>query len=109
MADGSVDDETHDVYIATMGYLYPEDDNFYPPDLPIDEYLRYYASKFDSVLIRSTFYRTPRPDIYKNWVQSVRDNDAFKFMVCAPEKLTQRYHPFTTVKDIWNVFWYGPD
>jgi len=32
---------------------------FYPDGLPEREYLTYYATKFDTVEVDSTFYRTP--------------------------------------------------
>src|SRR5258708_12831 len=32
---------------------------FYPKGLPEREYLRYYATKFNTVEVDSTFYRTP--------------------------------------------------
>jgi uncharacterized protein YecE (DUF72 family) len=40
---------------------------FYPEGLPERDYLTYYATKFDTVEVDSTFYRTPSVSTVKAW------------------------------------------
>jgi len=40
---------------------------FYPDGLPEREYLTYYATKFDTVEVDSTFYRIPALSTVKGW------------------------------------------
>jgi uncharacterized protein YecE (DUF72 family) len=40
---------------------------FYPADLPHGEWLRYYASVFDTVEINNTFYRLPEASTFSAW------------------------------------------
>lgn len=40
---------------------------FYPDSLPEREYLTYYATKFDTVEVDSTFYRAPALTTVKGW------------------------------------------
>ena len=40
---------------------------FYPDGLPEREYLTYYATKFDTVEVDSTFYRSPALSTVKGW------------------------------------------
>lgn len=41
--------------------------SFYPDDLKPADYLTYYATKFDTVEVDSTFYRTPSPSTVRGW------------------------------------------
>jgi uncharacterized protein YecE (DUF72 family) len=43
--------------------------SFYPADLKPAEYLTYYATKFDTVEVDSTFYRTPSSSTVRGWHQ----------------------------------------
>jgi uncharacterized protein YecE (DUF72 family) len=49
---------------------------FYPERLPEREYLTYYATKFDTVEIDSTFYRIPSEKTVRGWDQ---DTQWFRF------------------------------
>jgi uncharacterized protein YecE (DUF72 family) len=40
---------------------------FYPEGLPEREYLTYYATKFDTVEVDSTFYRSPSLTTVQGW------------------------------------------
>ncbi len=45
-------------WVGTSGYSYKEwKGSFYPEDLPDREMLSYYAERFNSVEINSTFYK----------------------------------------------------
>jgi uncharacterized protein YecE (DUF72 family) len=41
--------------------------SFYPAGMPAAEYLSYYASKFDTVELDSTFYGTPALSTVQGW------------------------------------------
>jgi uncharacterized protein YecE (DUF72 family) len=59
---------------------------FYPEGLPEREYLTYYATKFDTVEIDSTFYRTPSMATVQGW----RDKtpNGFVFAAKVPQVIT---------------------
>ncbi len=59
---------------------------FYPRDTQAGDYLRLYASVFDSVEIDSTFYRTPSSYQVSNWKRVTGDN--FRFTAKFPKKIT---------------------
>lgn len=57
-----------DIHIGTSGYSY--DDwvgKFYPQGLPRDQWLSFYATKFDTVELNVTFYRTPNQKAFEGW------------------------------------------
>ena len=59
---------------------------FYPKGLPEREYLTHYATKFDTVEVDSTFYRTPSMATVQGW----RDKtpNGFAFAVKVPQVIT---------------------
>lgn len=59
---------------------------FYPEGLPEREYLAYYATKFDTVEVDSTFYRTPSMATVQGW----RDKtpNGFVFAAKVPQVIT---------------------
>jgi len=60
------------VYIGTSGWQYGNwKGEFYPTDLPAKDQLSFYASKFNSVEINSTFYHLPRTTTCENWARQV--------------------------------------
>jgi uncharacterized protein YecE (DUF72 family) len=59
---------------------------FYPPRLPKREYLRWYASKFDTLEIDSTFYATPAPTVTRRWFNETPSG--FTFALKAPRAIT---------------------
>ena len=40
---------------------------FYPEGLPADQWLRYYAERFDTVEINNTFYQLPDERTVREW------------------------------------------
>jgi uncharacterized protein YecE (DUF72 family) len=97
------------LYIATLGYVYPGDDgNFYPLGTQEREKLQYYASKFNSILIRTTFFGQPKTDTYADWIEVVDDNPEFKFIITAPKLLTHS-KSLEDVVSTWKFFWDGID
>jgi uncharacterized protein YecE (DUF72 family) len=59
---------------------------FYPEGLPEREYLTYYATKFDTVEIDSTFYRTPAASVVKGWY--AKTPPGFLFAAKIPQAIT---------------------
>jgi uncharacterized protein YecE (DUF72 family) len=50
-------------------YLHWRNGVFYPPRLPPRRWLEFYARRFDTVEVNSTFYRLPRETAVANWVR----------------------------------------
>src|SRR6266853_6583597 len=59
---------------------------FYPEGLPEREYLTYYASKFDTVEVDSTFYRSPTKATVQGWDK--KTPDGFVFAAKVPQVIT---------------------
>lgn len=59
---------------------------FFPAELTRPQYLRYYASQFNSVEVNTTFYGLPRPTTLLNWVESVPVG--FTFCLKFPRAIT---------------------
>src|ERR1039458_5283492 len=59
---------------------------FYPEGLPEREYLTYYATKFDTVEVDSTFYRTPALSTVKGW--DAKTPPGFLFTAKVPQIIT---------------------
>jgi uncharacterized protein YecE (DUF72 family) len=75
------------VWLGTSGFSYPEwRQKFYPGDLPQKEFLRYYASRLNSVEIDSTFYRMPNARTLQTWRDSTTEN--FRFALKASQRIT---------------------
>ena len=82
------------VHVGTSGWSYPSGRGtwngvFYPSRRPrgFDE-LAYYAERFDTVEVNSTFYRPPEPDATLKWLR--RTPPSFGFSVKLYQKFT---HP----------------
>ena len=59
---------------------------FYPDGLPEREYLTYYATRFDTVEVDSTFYRTPALTTVKGWYS--KTPEGFLFAAKIPQRIT---------------------
>ena len=59
---------------------------FYPTGLPEREYLTYYATKFDTVEVDSTFYRTPALTTVQGWYSKIPSG--FIFAAKVPQRIT---------------------
>ncbi len=58
----------HSIYIGTSGWSYKHWRNtFYPAELKVKDQFAYYASKFRTVEINSTFYGIPSDQTLNNW------------------------------------------
>ena len=77
------------VCVGTSGFSYKEWRGlFYPSDLPEKQMLSYYASRFSSVEIDSTFYRMPSLKTLEAWRDSTPAH--FRFAVKASQQITHR-------------------
>jgi uncharacterized protein YecE (DUF72 family) len=63
-------DRAHDLRIGCSGWNYAHWRNgvFYPPRCPSRLWLQFYARRFDTVEINTTFYRLPREASVARWV-----------------------------------------
>jgi hypothetical protein len=66
--------------------------SFYPTGMKSSDFLTYYATKFDTVEVDSTFYRTPAPAVVNGWERKTPDN--FIFAVNVPQVLIPRFRAF---------------
>jgi len=77
------------VWVGTSGFSYKEwKKNFYPADLPADQFLSHYATRLNGVEIDATFYRMPTPKSLENWRDSTPEN--FRFAIKASQQITHR-------------------
>jgi uncharacterized protein YecE (DUF72 family) len=55
-------------YIGTSGWVYRHWRGvFYPWHLPGEQWLRYYAARFDTVELNNSFYRLPSEGAFRRW------------------------------------------
>jgi len=74
-------------YIGTIGFAYTEWKKvFYPEDLPVRKYLRYYSRVFNAVEIDSTFYGIPKATAVERWALTAPDG--FKFCLKTPRSIS---------------------
>src|SRR3954466_5750555 len=52
-------------------------EEWYPPDLPARERLRWYAERFEAVEVNSTFYAGPSTRTVARWAQETPDDFTF--------------------------------
>jgi uncharacterized protein YecE (DUF72 family) len=73
--------------IGASGWTYKEwSSTFYPPKLPTNRWLEYYAEHFDTVEINGSFYRLPSAETFAAWKERAPEN--FIFAVKASRFLT---------------------
>jgi uncharacterized protein YecE (DUF72 family) len=66
------------VRVGCSGWQYADwRERFYPPRLPQREWLRFYASVFDTVEVNATFYRLAKPESVANWIEQTPDDFVF--------------------------------
>lgn len=77
-----------DARVGTSGYAFREwVGTVYPPDLPPQEQLAWYAQQLSTVEIASSFSRTPTPEQVSLWAQSVPPG--FRFSLKLPRRICQ--------------------
>lgn len=76
-----------DILIGTSGYDHPElKGTFYPGDLPRKDFLSYYATRFNSLELNSTFYSMPTVERMESFYQ--RSGGSLMFSIKANRLLT---------------------
>ena len=77
------------VRVGTSGFSYKEWKRlFYPAGLSDREFLPFYASRFTTVEIDSSFYRIPSPKTLELWKETTPET--FRFTLKAPQQITHR-------------------
>jgi uncharacterized protein YecE (DUF72 family) len=86
-----------------------EDGGFYPKGMKPADYLTYYATKFDTVEVDSTFYRTPSHKTVLGWYSKTPKH--FIFALKVPQEIThekclqdcdEEFKAFLTAADLLN-------
>lgn len=78
-------------FIGTSGWNYPHWEGlFYPEDWPKRRWLEYYATRFRTVEVNATFYRTFRDETYRAWRE--RAPEGFRYVLKAPRYITHRLY-----------------
>ncbi|HKM39563.1 MAG TPA: DUF72 domain-containing protein [bacterium] len=66
------------ILISTSGYYYNDWQGvFYPPDLPANRRLQYYAARFPFAEINATYYRQPVPQMFERMLSQTPANFGF--------------------------------
>jgi uncharacterized protein YecE (DUF72 family) len=87
LADAEGEGLSSRFFVGTMGWSYGFWKSvFYPEDLPSSKFLNFYAKKFNSVEVDSTFYRIPRETTIVDWQKQV--SERFVFSLKFPQKIT---------------------
>lgn len=73
------------IHLGTSGWKYDDWRGAFYPDKPVDE-LAFYARRFDTVEIDSTWYRTPARRVVESWRSRVPDG--FRFAAKVPREIT---------------------
>jgi len=74
-------------HLGTSGWSYPGwKERFYPPDLSPSDWLPFYARHFATVEINMTFYRFPKPETLRGWLE--RTPSHFSFTLKANRQIT---------------------
>ena len=75
------------LHIGTSGWSYKEwKGSFYPPKMPADEMLPYYAARFSTVEVNNSFYRIPSDRVLASWASQVPPE--FRFVMKASRRIT---------------------
>lgn len=89
--------------IGTSGWTYPDWQGvFYPTDWPKSQWLEYYATKFTTVEVNATFYRSFKDQAYHKWRERAPKN--FCYVLKASQFITHRKHLIDAEEQI-KTFW----
>ncbi len=78
---------TRHIRIGTSGWHYAHwKGSFYPSSMSSDQFLGFYAERYNTVEIDGSFYRLPPPDVVREWYRIVPDG--FLFAMKASRYLT---------------------
>jgi len=75
------------LFSGTSGFAYPSwKPDFYPPKLAAKDFLKYYATRLNSVEVNYTFRQLPKATTLENWVAATPDG--FSFALKAHQRIT---------------------
>ncbi len=75
------------IFVGTSGWSYKEwKGSFYPPKMPAEEMLRFYADRFPAVEVNNSFYRIPAERVLASWAEQVPES--FRFVLKASRRVT---------------------
>jgi uncharacterized protein YecE (DUF72 family) len=81
------------IRVGTSGWSYPSwRPGFYPEGTKPEDFLRFYATRFDTVELNTTGYRLPAEEQFRRWAEAVPDG--FRFAVKLPLSRLDRVGPF---------------
>ncbi|MEA2004757.1 MAG: DUF72 domain-containing protein [Acidobacteriota bacterium] len=90
-------------YLGTSGWSYKDwKGRFYPEELPQKDWLPYYGEHFNTVEVNMTFYRFPKPETLRGWLDKVPAH--FKFTLKANRQITH-YKKIKGVKNEVRYFY----
>ena len=90
------------IHIGTSGWSYKDWlDVFYPVGTKQADYLSFYAKKYDTVEIDSTFYAIPRVSTVEGWFNKTPGH--FKFALKVPQVITHEKRLSACESD-WEFF-----
>jgi uncharacterized protein YecE (DUF72 family) len=90
------------IHIGTSGWSYKDWLGvFYPDSTKQSDYLSYYAKRFNSVEIDSTFYGIPRKSTVQNWYD--KTPDIFTFALKTPQIITHEKR-LNNCENEWDQF-----
>jgi uncharacterized protein YecE (DUF72 family) len=65
-------------HVGTSGWAYPSwKPGFYPAGTDSNDFLRYYAGRFDTVELNTTGYRLPAEEHFRRWAEAVPEGFTF--------------------------------
>jgi uncharacterized protein YecE (DUF72 family) len=74
-------------HLGTSGWSYPGWRGlFYPEGLPAKDWLAFYAEHFSTIEINMTFYRYPKAEMFKTWIEKTPAH--FTFTLKANRQIT---------------------
>jgi uncharacterized protein YecE (DUF72 family) len=77
------------IRVGTSGWSYDDwAGAFYPPGLPKNAWLGYYAKFFRTTEINSTYYTFPAPAIVEEWIRKASKFKGFEYSLKMPKKVT---------------------
>lgn len=66
------------IHVGTSGWSYPSwRPGFYPAGMKPEEFLGFYAERFDTVELNTTGYRLPAEEQFRRWADTVPDGFRF--------------------------------
>jgi uncharacterized protein YecE (DUF72 family) len=90
------------VHVGTSGWSYPSwRPGFYPAGTKPEQFLRFYAARFDTVELNTTGYRLPAEEQFKRWAEAVPDGFRFapKLALGRLDRLTVSLERLAALRD----------